>query len=119
MLAGLIPLAQETALEVELLIKAGGLAAIIALFGLLFVVPLFLSQRREIRRLLRWQELDPQRGDEGAEHDIPTGADLSPAAGRVAATAAAVPAAAGATGASSSGRTLPRSIRRLPASTAA
>lgn len=89
--AGVILLAaEEPALEVELLIRAGGFAALIALVGLVFVLPLYLSQRREILRLLRWQELEPHRGDEGSELDVP--ADTGATAG--AATAAATTAVA-------------------------
>jgi hypothetical protein len=71
--------AEEPALEVELLIRAGGFAALVSLFGLLFVLPLYLSQRREIRRLLRWQELEPNRGDEGSELDVPAGSGAATA----------------------------------------
>jgi hypothetical protein len=79
--------AEEPALEIELLIRAGGFASVIALLGLLFVLPLYLGQRREIRRLLRWQELEPHRGDEGSELDVPAKA---PAATTTATAATAV-----------------------------
>jgi hypothetical protein len=50
----------------DVLAAAGGLAAIAAIIGMLLVLPLYLTQRREIKRLLKWQELEPERGDEGA-----------------------------------------------------
>lgn len=50
----------------ELVTRAGALAAIGATIGLLLVLPLYLTQRREVRRLLDWQEREPERGDPGS-----------------------------------------------------
>lgn len=49
----------------ELVTRAGALAAIGATVGLLLVLPLYLTQRREVRRLLDWQQREPERGDPG------------------------------------------------------
>ena len=54
-------------IEAELIVRAGGAAAAFALLGMAVVLPLFLSQRREIRRLLRWRELEPHRGESEAD----------------------------------------------------
>lgn len=47
----------------ELATTAGALAAIAASAGLLLVVPLYVTQSREIRRLLEWQQREPDRGE--------------------------------------------------------
>lgn len=69
-------------IETELIVRAGGVAAVLAIVGLLLVLPLFLSQRHEIKRLLRWQELEPDRGEQEADR-LATAAvrpgELSPA----------------------------------------
>jgi hypothetical protein len=49
-----------------LLIQAGGAAGLIAIIAMVLVVPLYVTQRREVKRLERWRELEPERGDEGA-----------------------------------------------------
>lgn len=54
-------------IETEIIVRAGGVAAAFAIVGLLLVLPLFLSQRHEIKRLLRWQELEPHRGEQEAD----------------------------------------------------
>jgi hypothetical protein len=57
----------------DVLGPAGAAAAILATIGLLLVLPLYLTQRREIIRLLQWQEREPERGDTGAPHGPATG----------------------------------------------
>jgi hypothetical protein len=49
----------------ELINTAGAVAAAIALLGLIAVLPLYLAQRREVRRLLDWQEREPEAGEAG------------------------------------------------------
>jgi hypothetical protein len=49
-----------------LFIQAGAAAALIALIAMALVIPLYVTQRRELKRLERWRELEPERGDEGA-----------------------------------------------------
>lgn len=66
-------------IEAELIVRAGGAAAAFALLGMAIVLPLFLSQRREIRRLLRWRELEPHRGESEADLFV---ADRIPSASR-------------------------------------
>ena len=65
MSAGLL-VAATGGLEQGLLIRVGGAAGAVALIALALVVPLYVTQRREVKRLLRWRELEPERGDEGA-----------------------------------------------------
>ncbi len=50
----------------EVIEQAGQVAALVAILGMLLVLPLYITQRREVKRLLLWQELEPERGDEGA-----------------------------------------------------
>ena len=45
-----------------LLVLLGGAAAIMAMLGLLLLVPLYVTQRREIARLLDWKEREPDAG---------------------------------------------------------
>jgi hypothetical protein len=66
----------------ELVTRAGALAAVAATIGLLLVLPLYLTQRREVRRLLEWQQREPERGDSGSQ---------APAAPAPAAPGVAVP----------------------------
>lgn len=47
----------------DLINKAGAVAAAVALLGLLAVIPLYLSQRREVQRLLDWHEREPDAGE--------------------------------------------------------
>ena len=49
----------------DILVQAGGAAAVLAVIGMALVIPLFLTQRRELKRLERWRELEPERGDDG------------------------------------------------------
>lgn len=68
MAAGIVTLLGATqGIETELIVRVGGAAAAFATLGLLLVLPLYFSQRQEIRRLLRWQELEPHRGESEAE----------------------------------------------------
>lgn len=46
----------------ELINKAGAVAALLALIGLIAVLPLYLAQRREVHRLLDWREREPDAG---------------------------------------------------------
>ena len=59
----LIPLAAESVIETNLLVPLGGLAALLAMLGMALVLPLYLTQRREITRLLEWQEREPDAGE--------------------------------------------------------
>lgn len=78
---GLI-MAQAEGIGTEILTRAGAAAAILALLGLALVIPLFVAQRREVRRLERWRELEPEQGEgEGAPalfRARPTGEHLTP-----------------------------------------
>jgi len=58
--------AASTGLGHDLLLRIGGAAGAVALIGIALVLPLYVTQRREVKRLLRWRELEPERGDEGA-----------------------------------------------------
>ncbi len=61
-----LPLAGvDSLLGPDLVEPLGGAAALLALLGLLLLLPLFVTQRREIARLRAWQELEPQAGDPG------------------------------------------------------
>jgi hypothetical protein len=51
---------------VDLLVSFGGVAAATAMIGLLLILPLYLTQRREVQRLLEWSEREPDRGDAAA-----------------------------------------------------
>lgn len=59
-------LAASKGLGQDLLLQAGGAAAVVSLIAMALVVPLYVTQRREVKRLERWRELEPERGDEGA-----------------------------------------------------
>ncbi len=59
-------LAQEGLDAGDLFTTMGAAAAATAVVAILLILPLFLTQRHEVKRLLRWQELEPERGDEGA-----------------------------------------------------
>ncbi len=59
--ATLLPAAAQS-LDTELIEVLGGVAAFLALIGLLLVLPIFLSHRREIERLVEWKERDPDAG---------------------------------------------------------
>ena len=61
----MLPLAAETGIGSDLVEPLGGAAAILALLGFALILPLFVSHRREIHRLLEWQEREPDAGDRG------------------------------------------------------
>lgn len=66
----------------------GGAAAAIALLGLLLLLPLYVTQRRDVVRLLRWQEQDPAAGE---PETPPAGTGfIEPATGSMSAAAARV-----------------------------
>jgi hypothetical protein len=73
---GLI-LASSGGIEQDLLIRIGGAAGAVALIALALVVPLYVTQRREVQRLLHWRELEPERGDEGAPQSYPVTASTA------------------------------------------
>lgn len=60
---GVILLGAGESIATDLLIRAGAAAGMVAILGLLLVLPLFITHRREIKRLLDWQGLEPQRGE--------------------------------------------------------
>ncbi len=57
-----IPLAASESIDTELIEILGAGAAALATIGLLLVLPIFLTHRREIGRLLEWMERDPDAG---------------------------------------------------------
>lgn len=61
----MLPIGAETGIGSDLLAPLGGAAAILALLGMALILPLFVSQRREISRLRAWHERDPEAGDSG------------------------------------------------------
>ena len=66
MAATALPLAAgDSLLGSDLLEPLGGVAALMALIGLLLLLPLYVTQRREVVRLLEWQEKNPDAGDDG------------------------------------------------------
>lgn len=68
-----LPLAAaESLLGQGLLVPLGGAAAILAMIGMLMLLPLLISQRREIGRLIDWYEREPQAGEIGAPEPPPT-----------------------------------------------
>lgn len=87
-MSSIMLLAAETGIPADALVKAGGLAGALAVVGLLLVLPLFLEQRREIRRLAHWQGRKPERGEQEGDIYLPpprfaatsTAAPMSPAA---------------------------------------
>lgn len=78
-------LAASEGIAQDLINKAGAVAALLALIGLALVLPLYLTHRREVRRLLSWQEREPHRGDPGPEPQRP-GTGGFPATGSYPAT---------------------------------
>lgn len=61
-----------------LLLQAGGAAALIAIIAIALVIPLYVTQRREVKRLLAWQELEPERGDAPQPASVATAATAAP-----------------------------------------
>ena len=47
----------------EILRDAGSYASVGATLGILLLLPLYFSQRRDVHRLRRWHELEPERGE--------------------------------------------------------
>lgn len=56
-------LAANGGIAQELINRAGAVAAAVALLGMLAVIPLYVTQRREVQRLLDWREREPEAGD--------------------------------------------------------
>lgn len=88
--AGFLPAGAEIFGEElsKLVDPLGGAAAAIALLGLLLLLPLYVTQRRDVIRLLEWQEFDPSAGEPeappaGAGFAEPTTGSMSAAAARV------------------------------------
>lgn len=54
--------ATESLLGRGLLIPLGGVAALLAMLGMLLLLPIFLNQRREIARLTDWMNREPDAG---------------------------------------------------------
>lgn len=50
----------------NLLLPIAGAAAILAALGLILLLPLYFTQRREVVRLLDWMDREPERGDQGS-----------------------------------------------------
>jgi hypothetical protein len=68
-----LPLAAaQSLLGQGLLVPLGGGAAILAMIGMLMLLPLFIAQRREIGRLIDWYEREPEAGDTGPAEPPPT-----------------------------------------------
>ncbi|MCB0876127.1 MAG: LytR C-terminal domain-containing protein [Solirubrobacterales bacterium] len=57
-----ITAATESLLGKGLLVPLGGIAAILAMLGMLLLLPIFLNQRREIARLTGWMDREPDAG---------------------------------------------------------
>ncbi len=54
--------ATESLLGKGLLVPLGGIAALMAMLGMLLLLPIFLNQRREIGRLTNWMDREPDAG---------------------------------------------------------
>ena len=68
----MLPLAaSESLIGEKLLVPLGGGAAFLALLGMLVLLPIFISQRREIGRLIDWYEREPEAGDQGPRPALP------------------------------------------------
>lgn len=61
----------DSVLGSDLLVPLGGIAALAAMLGMLLLLPLYIAQRREVIRLLDWQERHPGAGDDGAPDPTP------------------------------------------------
>lgn len=82
-----LPLAAQSLLDFEeLFVPLGGAAGALALLGMLLLLPLYVTQRRTVRRLLEWQEREPGAG-EPAEPEPAWG--RAPAAGTTGSMSAA------------------------------
>jgi hypothetical protein len=69
--------AADSVLGSDLLIPLGGIAALMAMLGMALLVPLYVTQRREILRLLEWQEKHPEAGDDGRPDEPATGSTVA------------------------------------------
>jgi len=54
--------ATESLLGRDLLVPLGGIAALLALLGIALLLPVFVSQRREVARLTDWMDREPDAG---------------------------------------------------------
>lgn len=83
----MIPFAADSLLNKDLLVPLGGAAGALAILGMLLLLPLFVTHRREVMRLLQWQDRDPKAGEPeaatGAAPANPTTGSMSAAAARV------------------------------------
>ncbi len=59
--------APESLVGDRLMEPLGGGAAILAMIGMLLLLPLLISQRREIGRLRAWHDREPEAGDQGPQ----------------------------------------------------
>ncbi len=57
-----LPIAAESLLGRDLFIPLGGVAATLATLGMLLLLPIYITQRREVKRLVRWMEREPDAG---------------------------------------------------------
>jgi hypothetical protein len=75
--------ATESLLGKGLLVPLGGIAALLALLGMVLLVPIFLDQRREISRLTEWMNREPDAGTTEFRAIAPATRGASAAADRV------------------------------------
>lgn len=69
----MLPLAaHESLIGDRLIVPLGGGAAILAMLGMLLLLPLLVTQRREIARLRGWQERQPEAGEQGPRPAVTT-----------------------------------------------
>lgn len=57
----------------DLVLQVGAYAGPAAALGLLLLAPLYLSQRRDVRRLRAWAEHEPERGEQPAPAPVAAG----------------------------------------------
>jgi hypothetical protein len=69
--------AADSVLGSDLLVPLGGIAALMAMLGMALLLPLYVTQRREILRLLEWQEKHPEAGDDGRPDEPATGSTVA------------------------------------------
>ena len=73
-----VPIAAgESVLSSDLLVPLGGVAALMAMLGMALLLPLYVTQRREVMRLLEWKESHPDAGDDGRPDEPATGATVA------------------------------------------
>ncbi len=51
-----------TSINTELIEVLGSISAIFAMVGFLLLLPIYISHRREVERLLEWKERNPDAG---------------------------------------------------------